>query len=141
MKKQGIGVGVIILNSDNEVLLLLRNEDAVLADSDMHLEGTYTLPSGKVNINETAIRKVKEETNLDILDGDLKIISIEDDINRYAHYVTVGFVAKNYAGTFKLKDSGEFVNYGWFSINNLPDNLCNPSKKIIKHYLSKEIYD
>ena len=38
-KIMGIGVGVILLNKNNEILLLLRNGDASLADSDMHYEG------------------------------------------------------------------------------------------------------
>lgn len=145
MKKQGIGVGVLILNNKNEVLLLLRNSDAKKTDSDMHLEGTYTLPSGKVILNETlvdaAIRKVKDETNLDILKSDLKLISVADDINLYAHYTTIGFTASKYKGTFKLKNNEEFTNFGWFSLKNLPDNLCEPSKKIIEHYLNNEIYN
>lgn len=32
--RMGIGVGIIVLNEKNEVLLLLRNADAVKADSD-----------------------------------------------------------------------------------------------------------
>lgn len=145
MKIQGIGVGVLILNNKNEVLLLLRNSDAKKADSDMHLEGTYTLPSGKVILNETlvdtAIRKVKDETNLDILKSDLKLISVADDINLYAHYTTIGFTASKYKGTFKLKNNEEFTSFGWFCLNNLPNNLCEPSKKIIEHYLNSEIYN
>lgn len=145
MIKQGIGVGVIILNEKNEVLLLLRNSDRELADSDMHLEGTYTLPSGKVLLNETlidaAIRKLNDEANLEVLANDLILISISDDINMYAHYVTIGFVTKNYSGTFKLKNSGEFVDFGWFKLDTLPNNLCEPSKKIIEHYLNKKIYN
>lgn len=38
-KIMGIGVGVILLNENNEILLLLRNSDAILADSDMHYQG------------------------------------------------------------------------------------------------------
>jgi len=145
MKKQGIGIGVIIINDKNEVLLLLRNSEAKLADSDMHLEGTYTLPSGKVMLDETlvnaAIRKVKDETNLDILKSDLKLISVADDVNNYAHYVTIGFIISKYEGNFKLKNGKEFTNFGWFNFNNLPDNLCEPSKKIIENYLNNEIYN
>lgn len=145
MKKQGIGIGVIIINDKNEVLLLLRNSEAKLADSDMHLEGTYTLPSGKVMLDETlvnaAIRKVKDETNLDILKSDLKLISVADDVNNYAHYVTIGFIISKYEGNFKLKNAKEFTNFGWFNLNNLPDNLCEPSKKIIENYLNNEIYN
>ena len=49
----GIGVGVILLNEEGKVLLLLRNNDEKLADSNMHYEGQYTLPAGKVKFGET----------------------------------------------------------------------------------------
>lgn len=142
--KMGIGVGIIILNENNEVLLLLRNKDQKLADSDMHLEGTYTLPSGKVMFGETfeeaGKRKLKEETNLDVDIKDLKVISLSNDINEYAHYATIGLLGATYKGEFKLKDSKEFTSYGWFNLNALPSNLCFPSKTIINNYLNKIIY-
>lgn len=142
--KPGVGVGIIILNQENEVLLLLRNSNASMADSDMRLEGTYTLPSGKVNFGETfeeaCIRKVKEESNLDIESSNLKLISIANDLNEYAHFATLGFIASHYKGNFKLKDSGEFVNYGWFKMNDLPANTCLPTLKIINNYLNNRIY-
>lgn len=143
MEKIGIGIGVIILNDKKEVLLLLRNENSILADSDMRLEGTWTLPSGKVRFGETfenaGVRKLKDETNFDTKEEDLEVISLSSDINEYAHYATIGLFANNYHGTFKLKDK-EFTNYGWFSFENLPETLCEPSKKIINNYLEKKIY-
>lgn len=143
-KKIGIGVGILVLNEFNEVLLLLRNEDRFLANSDMRLEGTYTLPSGKVKFSETfeeaSKRKLKEETNLEVDIKDLEVISLASDINVYAHYATIGLKANNYKGDFKLKDSKEFTSYGWYSLDNLPENLCIPSKTIIDNYLNKKIY-
>lgn len=140
--KFGIGVGIIVFNEKNEVLLLLRNADKNLADSDMRLEGTYTLPSGKVKPGETfevaSERKVKEETNLDVID--VSVVSLSNDINEYAHYATIGLIANKYTGEFKLKDSGEFSDYGWFSLDKLPENLCLPSLKIINNYLNNTIY-
>lgn len=140
--KMGIGVGIILFNNENEVLLLLRNDDSKLADSDMRLEGTYTLPSGKVRFGETfeeaGIRKVKEESNFDVID--IEVISLSNDINEYAHYATIGLIAKNYLGSFKLKDSMEFSGYGWFALDKLPSNLCLPSLKIINNYLNNTIY-
>lgn len=142
--KMGLGVGIIVLNENNELLLLLRNEDRFLADSDMRLEGTYTLPSGKVKFGETfeeaGKRKLKEETGLDVNIEDLEVISLSSDINEYAHYATIGLIANNYSGNFKLKESKEFTNYGWYKLDNLPNNLCLPSKTIINNYLSKKIY-
>lgn len=140
----GIGVGIIVLNDKKEVLLLLRNDEEKLADSDMRLEGTYTLPSGKVKFGETfeeaAIRKLKDESNLDVLEENLKVVSLSSDINEYAHYATIGLIALNYSGEFALKVSQEFSGYGWFSLDNLPINLCIPSKTIISNYLSEIIY-
>ncbi len=138
----GVGIGVIILNKENKVLLILRNENPELADSDMHLEGTWTLPAGKVKygeILEDAVqRKVKEETNLDV--DDLKIISITDDINSYTHFVTIGFIALKVSGKIDLGSSLEHVAYAYFPLDNLPDNTCEPSLKILDNYLNKRIY-
>lgn len=138
----GVGLGVIILNSENKVLLILRNDDAKKADSDMRLEGTWTLPAGKVKYGETlieaAIRKVKQETNLDI--DDLSIVSIADDINEFAHFVTIGLIAKEHFGTIDLGTSEEHVAYKWYHLDDMPENLCEPSKKIILNYKQKRIY-
>lgn len=136
-----VGIGIIILNSSNEVLLLLRNSDALLADSLMRLEETWTLPAGKVKLNETlleaGIRKAKQETNLDIVSG--KLISVADDINQYAHFVTFGFLASSYSGKVTLS-TDEHVAYKFFALDDLPKNLCVPSKKIIQNYLEGIIY-
>lgn len=138
----GVGLGVIILNEANKVLLILRNDDAKKADSDMRLEGTWTLPAGKVKERETlfqaAKRKVKSEVNLDV--SDLSLISVADDINEFAHFLTVGILANTYQGTVDLGNTEEHVKYEWFTLDNLPDNLCEPSKKIIKNYLENTIY-
>lgn len=138
----GVGIGIILLNENEEVLLLLRNSDPKIADSDMRLEGLWTLPSGKVKLNETltsaAIRKVKEETNLDI--SDVEVVSIADDINEYAHFVTIGVVAKQVTGNVQLQSNMEHVSYGYYDLESLPENLCESSKKIIRNYLENKIY-
>ena len=132
----GVGLGVIIFNRNNDILLILRNSDKNKADSDMRLEGTWTLPAGKVKYGETILeaakRKVKEETNLTI--NDLEIISIADDINEYAHFVTIGLVARSITGEINLGDTEEHIDYNYFKINELPENLCEPSEKIINNY-------
>ena len=138
----GVGLGVIILNEFNQVLLILRNENPEKALSDMRLEGTWTLPAGKVKNGETLIeaakRKVKAETNLNV--DNLEIVSIADDINEYAHFVTIGLIARMCDGSVDLGDSQEHVDYGYFDIDNLPSNLCEPSIKIINNYKDKVIY-
>lgn len=138
----GVGIGIMIFNEEGKILLLLRNHDQIKADSMMRLEGTWTLPAGKVKINENlkqaAIRKAKEETNLDI--NGIRVISVADDINEYAHFVTIGVLAIGYSGQIDLGNSEEQVEYGFYNLNELPDSLCEPSRKIINNYKNNTIY-
>lgn len=138
----GVGIGVMIFNKDGKVLLILRNSDAKKADSLMRLEGTWTFPAGKVKPGETiydaGVRKVKEEVNIDIETP--KIISISDDINEFAHFVTIGFIVNGYKGNISLGNTEEHVDYKFFDINELPENLCMPSRNIVNNYKNKIIY-
>ena len=138
----GVGLGVIIFDESGKVLLILRNEDAKLADSDMRLEGTWTLPAGKVKLGETvfeaAKRKALSEVNLTI--DDLSIVSIADDINEYAAFVTLGILAGESSGEVNLGNTQEHVAFKYFELDELPENLCEPSKRILRNYLNKEIY-
>ena len=132
----GIGVGVILLNDEGKVLLLLRNNDEKLADSNMHYEGQYTLPAGKVKFGETleqaAKRKTKAETNLDVNIEDINVVCMLNDHNEYAHYLTVGTIAKNYSGIIDLGKTQGL----------LPKTEIIPGEKIkmgsnIKAYINK----
>jgi len=142
MEKIGVGIGILVYNDKGELLLIKRSSDPLEADSEMRLEGTYTLPSGKMlpleSFEAAAKRKLKEEVGLDVLESDLKLVSISNDLNDYAHYVTIGMVAEKYGGEVKLKDGLEFTSYGWFS--EMPKELCEPSRKILNNYLSNKIY-
>lgn len=140
-RKMGIGVG-IILCKDNQVLLGLRHSDPQVADSDMHLEGTWTLPSGKVKFGESfeqaGIRKVKEECNLDV--HSIHVISVQNDMNEFAHYATIGLLADSFSGTIVPIQTQELIRFKWFSPNSLPENLCFPSQKILEAYQSHQFY-
>lgn len=143
MEKIGIGVGIIIKNKENKILMLLRNDDAKKADSDMRLEGTWTLPSGKVKFGETieeaGIRKTKQECNLDV--NKIEVICVQNDVNKYAQYATFGLIAEEYSGDIKLPKTEELIKYDWFAINDLPGNTCIPTKRILEKYLNKKFYN
>ena len=88
MEKIGVGIGILVYNDKGELLLIKRSSDPFEADSEMRLEGTYTLPSGKMlpleSFEAAAKRKLKEEVGLDVLESDLKLVSISNDLNDYA---------------------------------------------------------
>ena len=134
-KKVGVGFGVIILK-DNKILLGLRNDDAKKADSELHGEGTWTMPGGKLEYGETfeegGIREVKEETDIDV--KNIEIFCVQNDMNEYAHFVTIGMIATKFNGIEKVMEPDEIVDWKWFDIDKLPKNLFFPSKKCIEKY-------
>ena len=138
MEKIGIGVGIIIKNKEDKILMLLRNDDAKKADSDMRLEGTWTLPSGKVKFGETieeaGIRKTKQECNLDV--SKIKVMCVQNDVNKYAQFATFGLIAEEYSGTIKLPKTDELIKYDWFDVNDMPENTCIPTKIFFITFLS-----
>ena len=138
----GIGTGVLILNNRNEILLGLRNSDPEKADSELKGEGTWTLPGGKLDFLESPIecatRETKEETDLDV--KNLKLISVSDDKIPKAHFITLGFLCKEFEGEPKTMEPDEIIKWEWFEIHSVLENTFSPSKKIIKNYLSKQIY-
>ena len=139
--KPGIGVGVMVLK-DNKILLGLRNPNKEKAKSELQGQGTWTMPGGKVEfmekLSDAAKRELKEETNLDAIELDLLCIS--DDMTNTAHYVTIGFIAKEYKGNVKIMEPETILEWKWFDLNNLPENLYKPSAQCIKKYKKRVIY-
>lgn len=141
--KMGIGVGVIIFNENKQLLLGLRNSDPDKADSELHLEGTWTMPGGKVEFGESfeeaGIREVKEETDLNV--EEVEVISFTNDKNQYAQFVTAGMIAKKYTGNVKVMEPDEIIDWKWFDLNNLPKNIYFPSEKLLKNYMAGKMYN
>lgn len=141
--KVGVGFGVIILK-DGKVLLGKRHEDPEKASSLLHSAGTWTMPGGKLHfgesLNEGACREVLEETGIKINKDDLKLISLTNDIVETAHFITVGFLCEDFEGEPQVLEPDEITEWKWFDLNELPSPLFLPSEKVLKNYLSKEIY-
>ena len=140
-QKPGVGVGVMILR-DERVLLGKRHEDPKKASSLLHGEGTWTVPGGKLHfqegLREAATREVLEETGIKV--KNLEIISISNDIVFDNHFVTIGFLCREFEGQPKVMEPDEITKWQWFDLNNLPSPLFSPSERIIKNYLAKKIY-
>ena len=132
----------MILNDRNKVLLGKRHSDPKKASSLLHGEGTWTMPGGKLHFSEDLVeaakREVHEETGLEV--KNLEIISITNDIVPDAHFVTVGFLARDFEGEPRVMEPDEITEWQWFRLNNLPKPMYFPSEKIIKNYLAKRIY-
>lgn len=141
VQKPGIGVGVMLLKN-NKVLLGQRHIDPEKADSELHGEGTWTMPGGKLHFHESikdaAAREVLEETGIKIKNP--LVFSISNDKVSDAHFVTIGFLCGDFEGEPQVMEPDEITQWEWFDLNNLPSPLFSPSEKMIKNYLDKKIY-
>ena len=82
----------------NQLLLGLRNSDEELADSELHEEGTWTMPGGNIEYGETfeeaGIREAKEETGLDVELTELVGVYSDPERDPRGHTVTVAYKAR-----------------------------------------------
>lgn len=128
------GAAAIILNSKNQILLQSR------ADRDK-----WGLPGGCQELGErfqdTIIREIKEETNLDVKEEDLELVDIVSGESRRNDYPngdvvinnTVLYCIKKYSG--ELKWDNESKNMKFFDIDKLPENQNDPD--LIQIYLKR----
>lgn len=130
------GMGIMVRDENGRVLMGLRNSDAALASSDLHGEGTWTFPGGKFDFGdglfEGAARELKEETDLDLIRAE--IISVSNERNDTAHFITLGFLAVEWSGTVKTMEPDEIIKWEWFDLDNLPKNVYAPTLKMIENY-------
>lgn len=140
--KPGLGVGVMILK-ENKILLGLRNPDKVKASSELQGQGTWTMPGGKVEFMEKLVdaakRELEEETSLKATKID--VLCVSDDMTDTAHYVTVGFIVKEYTGEVKAMEPETILEWQWFDLDDLPTNLYKPSAVCIEKYKKGIIYE
>ena len=130
------GAAAIIVNEQGQILLQSR------ADRDK-----WGLPGGCQELGErfqdTIIREVKEETNLDIQEEDLELIGIVSGKSRTNQYPngdvvinnTVLYCIKNYSGTLKWDQESKEMKF--FDLEQLPKNQNDPDLiEIYKQYLT-----
>lgn len=131
------GAAAIIVNENGQVLLQSR------ADRDK-----WGLPGGCQELGErfqdTIIREVKEETNLDVNEDDLELLDIVSGATRRNDYPngdvvinnTALYCIKKYSG--ELKWDTESKEMRFFDLDNLPQNQNDPDLiEIYKKSLGK----
>lgn len=128
------GAAAIIVNAEGQILLQSR------MDNDK-----WGLPGGCQELGErfedTIIREVKEETNLDITEDNLELIAVVSGNSRKNEYPngdvvinnTALYCVKDYSGTIKW--DSESKNMKFFSLDNLPVKQNDPD--LIDIYLKK----
>ena len=132
------GAAAIIVNEIGQILLQSR------ADNDK-----WGLPGGCQELGErfeeTIIREIKEETNLDVIEDDLELIDVVSGYSRKNAYPngdvvinnTVLYCVKNYSGELKWDEESKTMKF--FDLDNLPINQNDSDLiEIYKNTLKKK---
>lgn len=132
------GSSAIIVNKNGQILLQLRADN-----------NRWGLPGGCQELGErfedTVIREVKEETNLDITEDNLELIAIVSGNSRRNEYPngdivinnTALYCVKNYSG--KIKWDSESKDIRFFDLDNLPINQHDSDLiEIYRNFLNKK---
>jgi 8-oxo-dGTP diphosphatase len=107
----------VILFRDNKILLVKRKYEPK--------KGNWTLPAGYMEYNETAeetaIREVKEETNLNIEVKKLYAVLPGFEDSR-THVILIIYHGEIKSGELTAGDDASDI--GFFALDNLPDNIA-----------------
>lgn len=121
--------GCLIFNEKGQVLLQKRSDDRLWGN-----------PGGCMELGEsiydTVKREIKEETNLELKEENLKIFNIYSGEGQHhiypnkdeAYFVNIIFETKKYTG--KIKSDCESVELKFFDINDLPKNITSSFKNV-----------
>lgn len=142
-KRVGAGCGVMLVK-DGTVLLGHRHADPEKADSEMHGEGTWTVPGGKFDVGDSLVggpcREVKEETGIEVDPSSLEIVSVSSDRVPDAYFITIGFLATRFTGEPRVVEPDEITEWRWFPLDNLPSPMFSPTARVIRNYLNKKLF-
>lgn len=126
------GASAIIINEKGQILLQSRAD-----------RNKWGLPGGcqelGERIEETVIREIKEETNLDVQEKDLELIALVTGPTRRNDYPngdvvinnTALYCVRNYKGELRWDEESKEMKF--FDIMNLPENQNDPD--LIETYL------
>ena len=133
-----VGVGVIILNEDGNILVLRRIGSHA---------PYYSIPGGALKMGETfeqgAIRELKEECGIVLKDP--KVIAITNNLGTYAqegvHFISVILLVKKFEGVPTLRETHKHSELLWVDPKHLPEPHFEASKVGVDCFLARTFYD
>ncbi|MGG1664254.1 NUDIX domain-containing protein [Brevibacillus sp. NRS-1366] len=116
-----LGVGAVILNEQNEILLVLRNRNPE--------KGTWSIPGGKVDpyekLEDCVIREIKEEVDLEVEVKGLLCTAETIRPENTEHWVSAIYEVGIKSGEARnMEPGGAIGDLKWFALDHLPANLA-----------------
>ncbi len=121
----------VILRKGDEIFLMRRFQTG-------WQDGNYGLPAGHLEDGETiagaALREAKEETGIDIEEGDLEVIHVMHRMNPDRQYIDFFLVAKRWSGVPGNREPEKCDEAKWMPIDALPKNIVESVRDGIENY-------
>lgn len=132
-----VGVGVIIQNAANEILIGKRKGSHA---------PFFSIPGGHLENGETfeaaAIKEVFEETGLVIYHP--KVICVTNNLRTYAnegkHYVSVNLFVDEFSGELQVKEKEKCEWWHWFALDDIPQPQFDASEFAIECFIKNQFY-
>jgi len=126
-----VGVGVLILNPPDQVLLTLRKRAPEA--------GCWSIVGGKVDFLETldrcAIREAREETGVEV--ELLRLLCVTDHVlpGEGQHWVAPAYLGRIVKGEARNCEPDKTQEVKWFALAEVPHNLTMTARNAISAYL------
>ena len=128
----GVGVGAILFDEGGRVFLAQRGPEA------KNERGTWEFPGGAVDFGERLAdalrREMREEFGVEIEVG--RLVNVNDHLlpEEGQHWVSPTFECRLLGGEPRIMEPGKCSAIGWFSLDELPDNLSVITRQDLRTY-------
>ena len=129
-----------------KVRLILYNRGKILLLRQKKVQGgNYTLVGGTIEETEFAkealIRESSEEAGLSLKKEDLQLAHVLHKRPRTKRQrITLYFKASRWTGNIKTGEPNKFRGVAWFSLDNLPSNLSETVRHVLRQYRKGKLY-
>jgi 8-oxo-dGTP diphosphatase len=125
-----VGVGILLVDELNRVLLTLRNRPPEA--------GCWSIVGGKLDFLETleecAAREVREEVGVEVSIQSLLCVTDHCLPQENQHWVSPAYLAKVRAGNAMNCEPEKTADVQWFPLDRLPLNLTMTARNAIRAY-------
>lgn len=102
------------------------------------MDGMYSLPAGhldgKETVTEALIREAREETGIEVVQGDCKIVHTMHRNSKQREYIDFFVVAEKWKNEPTITEPDKCDDLSWFSLKELPKNLLKYVRHVIECY-------
>ena len=130
-----VGVGVLLVDELNRVLLTLRNRPPEA--------GCWSIVGGKLNfleaLEECAAREAREEVGVEVSIQSLLCVTDHCLPQENQHWVSPAYLAKIRAGKAFNCEPEKTADVQWFELDRLPPNLTMTARNAIRAYTRQRL--